>query len=94
MIEGRSPPPSSARPLSFRKLTVLLFLEAGKSYKQIAHALEISESMVRLHVNEIAATLPPSDLPPKDHVMLYCDRILTAHPDLVAQVIASFKKVA
>lgn len=87
-------PPSIARQLSLRKLTVLLHLADGKSYKQIASVLEISESMVRLHVNQIANTLPASSLPPKDHVLLYCDRLLTSQPDVVAEIMGTLKKSA
>jgi hypothetical protein len=85
---------SVLRPLSLRKLSVLLHLADGKSYKQIAATLGISSSMVRLHVNEIAGTLPASDLPPKDHVLLYCDRLLSAQPDVVASILQTRKKSA
>jgi DNA-binding CsgD family transcriptional regulator len=88
---ARSP---STRPLSLRKLTVLLHLEDGKSYKQTAAVLGISESMVRLHVNEIAALLPASTLPPKDRVLLYCDRLLAAQPDVVSEIMVSLKRSA
>lgn len=84
----------SLRPLSLRKLTVLLHMADGQSYKQVASSLGISESMVRLHVNQIADQLPPSSLPPKDHVLLYCDRLLAAQPDVVADILASFRKSA
>lgn len=62
--------------LTDRKLTVLRQIAAGRSYKQIAAALGISDRTVRAHVLEIASVLPASDLPPKDHVLLYCNRIL------------------
>lgn len=83
-----------SRPLSLKKLSVLLHLEAGKSYKQIAHSLSISQSMVRLHVNQIAQRLPPCDLAPKDHVLLYCDRLLAAQPDVVAEILGSVRESA
>lgn len=82
------------KPLSLRKLTILLHLADGRSYKQVAGVMGISESMVRLHVGQIAATLPESSLPPKDHVMLYCDRLLCAHADAVAEIVATFRKSA
>ena len=79
------------RPLSLRKLTILLHLADGKSYKQVAATLGISDITVRVHVREIAGCLPKSALPPKDHVLLYCDRLLAAQPDVVAEIMQTMK---
>jgi FixJ family two-component response regulator len=71
--------------LTLRKVTVLLHLEAGRSYKQIAVALDVHQETVRAHVQAIADALP-GDLPPKERVLLYCQRLLVAHADEVAQI--------
>lgn len=76
--------------LTFRKVTILLHLESGLGYKQIAALLGIHENTVRLHVTEIAAGLPCcGKLPPRDCVLLYCERLLVANANVVAQVRAA-----
>lgn len=73
--------------LTFRKVTILLHLEAGMGYKQIAALLDIHENTVRMHVTEIAAMLPcRGKFPPRDCVLLYCERLLVANADVVAAV--------
>jgi FixJ family two-component response regulator len=71
--------------LTLRKVTILLHLEAGCGYKKIAAVLDIHEETVRAHVQAIADELP-GDLPPKERVLLYCERLLVAHADIVAQI--------
>jgi len=71
--------------LTYRKLTILLQLEGGKSYKEIANALGIHHDTVRGHVIEIASKLPGNG-PPMDRVLLYCDRLLCAHADIVGHL--------
>lgn len=71
--------------LTLRKVTILLHLEAGRSYKQIAADLDIHHETVRMHIIEIASSLP-GDGAPKDKVMLYCERLLVAHADIVAHI--------
>jgi len=71
--------------LTYRKLTILLRLEDGQGYAEIGKALDISPSTVRQHVMEIADQLPGNG-PPLDRVLLYCDRILVAHADLVGHL--------
>lgn len=76
------------RRLTLRKVTILLHLEAGQSYKQIAAALGIHEETVRAHVQAIAESLPPVSraLPPQLRVMLWCQELLRANADIVAHV--------
>jgi FixJ family two-component response regulator len=71
--------------LTYRKLTILLHLEAGLGYKEIADALGIHPDTVRGHVIEIAMKLPGNG-PPMDRVLLWCDRLLCAHPDVVGHL--------
>ena len=71
--------------LTLRKVSILLHLEAGRSYKQIAADLDIHHETVRMHVTEIASELPGTGAP-KDKVMLYCERLLVAHADIVANI--------
>jgi DNA-binding NarL/FixJ family response regulator len=71
--------------LTLRKVTVLLHLEAGRSYKQIAAALDVHEETVRAHVQAIADALP-GNLPPKERVLLYCQRLLVTHALEVEQI--------
>jgi DNA-binding NarL/FixJ family response regulator len=74
--------------LTLRKVTILLHLEAGRSYKQIAAALGIHEETVRSHVQAIAEALPPVShtLTPQLRVMLWCHELLRANADVVAHV--------
>jgi DNA-binding CsgD family transcriptional regulator len=67
--------------LTLRKVSILLHLEAGRSYKQIAADLEIHEATVRAHIMAIADTLPGT-LPPKERVLLHCQQLLAAHADV------------
>lgn len=69
--------------LTLRKVTVLLHLEAGRCYKEIAAALDVHPHTVRLHVMEIADQLPGNGAP-KDKVLLWCDRLLKAHSERAA----------
>lgn len=73
--------------LTLRKVTILLHLEAGRSYKQIAAALDIHEATVRAHVQAIADSLPPISrtVPPQLRVMLWCQELLRANADVVRQ---------
>ncbi len=71
--------------LTLRKVTVLLHLEAGRGYKEIAAALDVHPETVRLHVMEIARALPGNGAP-KDKVLLWCERLLEAHADIVAHI--------
>ena len=71
--------------LTLRKVSILLHLEAGRSYKQIAADLEVHVETVRAHVQAIADALP-GHLPPKERVLLYCDRLLVAHAEAVAEI--------
>jgi DNA-binding NarL/FixJ family response regulator len=82
--------------LTLRKVTILLHLEAGRSYKQIAAALGIHEATVRAHVQAIAETLPPVSraLPPQLRVMLWCQALLRENADVVANVSRSPAKIA
>lgn len=75
--------------LTLRKVAILLHLEAGRSYKQIAGKLNIHEETVRAHVQAMADALPLSDLGPKERVLLYCERLLVAHAESVAQIRAA-----
>jgi FixJ family two-component response regulator len=70
---------------TLRKITILLHLEAGQSYKQIAGDLGIHTDTVRVHVQEMADALPGNGAP-KDKVMLFCDRLLVSHADIVANI--------
>jgi len=73
--------------LTLRKVSILLHLEAGRGYKQIAAAMEIHEATVRAHVQAIADDLPRTpDMPPKEKVLLYLDRLLTLNAAIVAQI--------
>jgi predicted transcriptional regulator len=73
--------------LTLRKVSILLHLEAGRSYKQIAADLGIHEATVRAHVQAIADDLPSVPaMPPKDKALLWCERLLTANADIVAQL--------
>ena len=71
--------------LTLRKVTILLHLSAGRGYKEVAHALDIHENTVHLHVAEIAHQLP-GEGNPKDKVLLYCERLLVAHADIVSGI--------
>lgn len=78
--------------LTFRKVTILLWLDAGLGYKQIAAKLDVHLNTVHLHVKEIAAKLPHRPgLSPRDLVLLYCERLLVKNADVVAQVRSSNK---
>lgn len=66
--------------LTLRKLSIVLQLEAGLCYKQIAATLGIHPNTVRLHLREIAQQLPPKPgLSHRDIVLLYLDRLLVAN---------------
>lgn len=80
--------------LTLRKVTILLHLEAGRSYKQIAAALGIHEETVRAHVQAIAETLPPISrtLPPQLRVMLWCQALLRENADVVAHALPSISR--
>lgn len=71
--------------LTLRKVSILLHLEAGRGYKEIAGALDVHEATVRAHVQAIADNLP-GPLAPKDRVLLWCERLLVAHADIVSQI--------
>jgi FixJ family two-component response regulator len=71
--------------LSLRRVSILLHLEAGAGYKNIAHALGLHERTVENHVANIARKLPGNGMP-KDKVMLYCERLLVANADIVAEI--------
>jgi FixJ family two-component response regulator len=70
---------------TLRKITILLHLEAGQNYKQIAGDLDIHIDTVRVHVQEMADALPGTGAP-KDKVMLWCERLLVSHADIVANI--------
>lgn len=71
--------------LTLRKVTILLHLQSGRGYKEIAAALDIHIETVRMHVTEIADELDGTGAP-KDKVLLWCDRLLIAHADIVAHI--------
>lgn len=72
--------------LTLRKLSILLHLEAGRSYKQIAADLSIHEKTVVAHVRAIAEALPASQLCARDLVLLWCERLLVEHAEDIAQL--------
>jgi hypothetical protein len=73
--------------LTLRRVSILLHLQAGRGYKEIAGALEIHEETVRAHVQAIADALPDKPhMPPKDKALLWCERLLVAHADVVAHI--------
>ena len=71
--------------LTYRRLTILLHLEAGLGYKEIAEVLDIHPATVRGHIIAIANKLPGNG-PPQDRVLLWCDRLLCAHADIVGHL--------
>jgi DNA-binding CsgD family transcriptional regulator len=75
--------PTVALPkLTYRKLSVVLHLAAGRDYGEIAHVLKIHPNTVRAHIARIAEALPEHpDLPPRDKVLLWCDRLLSANTE-------------
>jgi DNA-binding CsgD family transcriptional regulator len=81
--------------LSLQKLRVVLHLNAGRSYKQIAFALGISPRTVKIHVHQIARTLPGNGAA-KAKVLLHCDRLLCENADelLVIRLEAHAKHAA
>ena len=52
---GELTPPraDTPNPLTARELEVLRLLAAGKTYKQVAHALDLSQSTVRNHLHNV-----------------------------------------
>jgi FixJ family two-component response regulator len=73
--------------LTLRKVTILLHLEAGCPYKQIAEDLGVHINTVHLHVRQMADDLPKRrGLDNRDLVLLYLDRLLEANADVVANV--------
>jgi FixJ family two-component response regulator len=76
--------------LTLRKVSILLHLQSGRGYKEIAGALEIHEETVRAHVQAIADALPEKPaMPPRDKVLLWCERLLVAHAETVAEIKAA-----
>jgi FixJ family two-component response regulator len=73
--------------LTLRKVSILLHLDAGRGYKQIAATHGIHVNTVYLHIREIANALPPRPgLSHRDIVLRYLDRLLEANADVVARV--------
>jgi DNA-binding NarL/FixJ family response regulator len=68
-------------------VSILLHLEAGRPYKQIAEDLGIHINTVHLHVRQMADDLPAKqNLDPRDVVLLYLDRLLEWNADIAARV--------
>ena len=76
--------------LTLRKVAILLHLEDGKPYKQIAADLDMHINTVHLHIRQIAKDLPErAHLSHRDVVLLYLDRLLDANADIALRVRAT-----
>ena len=74
-------------PLSLRKVSILLHLEAGRSYRQIAAILDVHPNTIHQHIRQIAEELPPkAGMSHRDMVLCYLDRLLEANADIAARV--------
>jgi DNA-binding NarL/FixJ family response regulator len=73
--------------LTLRKVSILLHLDAGRSYRQIAATHDIHLNTVHLHIRQIASSLPPKPgVSHRDTVLRYLDRLLEANADIAARV--------
>jgi DNA-binding NarL/FixJ family response regulator len=73
--------------LTPRKVSILLHLDAGRAYKQIAADLDVHLNTVHLHVRQMARALPAKPgLSHRDVVMRYLDRLLEHNADIAARV--------
>jgi DNA-binding CsgD family transcriptional regulator len=73
--------------LTLRKVSILLHLDAGRSYRQIAATHDIHLNTVLDHMRQIARALPPKPgLSHRDHVLRYLDRLLEHNADIAASV--------
>jgi transposase len=76
--------------LTLRKVSILLHLDAGRSYRQIAATLDVHLNTVHLHVRQIALSLPPRPgVSHRDIVLRHLDRLLEYNADIAARVRAT-----
>jgi DNA-binding NarL/FixJ family response regulator len=73
--------------LTLRKVSILLHLDAGRSYRQIAATLDVHQNTVHLHVRQIAESLPAKPgVSHRDIVLRHLDRLLEYNADIAARV--------
>jgi DNA-binding NarL/FixJ family response regulator len=73
--------------LTLRKVSILLHLDAGRGFKQIAGALDVHENTIKQQVRQIARSLPAKPgLSHRDLVLRYLDRLLEQNADIAARV--------
>jgi hypothetical protein len=77
--------PNALPRLTPRKVSILLHLEAGAGCKNIAQTFGICERAVYDQIARMAKDLPGRGAP-LNKVMLYCDRLLVANADIVAEI--------